>query len=204
MESLGKRLDLDGKRVDQGISVYGNKGSTDQHAYVQQLRDGVNNFFVTFIRVLEDGGTPLEVEPGATPGDFLHGFLLGTREALFANDRQSVTITVPRVDARTVGALIALFERAVGFYATLVNINAYHQPGVEAGKKAAAAVLDLQEKVLASLSATPQTADQIAAAIGQADQAETVYLVLEHLAANGRAKIVGGGSGRARRPSPPR
>ena len=57
MESLGKRLDLDGKRVDQGISVYGNKGSTDQHAFVQQLRDGVNNFFVTFMRVLEAGGS---------------------------------------------------------------------------------------------------------------------------------------------------
>ena len=56
MESLGKRLDLKGERVDQGIAVYGNKGSTDQHAYVQQLRDGVNNFFVTFIRVLEAGG----------------------------------------------------------------------------------------------------------------------------------------------------
>jgi glucose-6-phosphate isomerase len=189
MESLGKHLDLDGKPVDQGISVYGNKGSTDQHAYVQQLRDGVNNFFVTFIRVLEDGGTPLEVEPGATPGDYLHGFLLGTREALFANNRHSVTITVPRVDARTVGALIALFERAVGFYATLVNINAYHQPGVEAGKKAAAAVLALQGRALASLSATPQTADQLAKAIGQAEQAEAVYVVLEHLAANGRATM---------------
>ena len=56
MESLGKRLDLDGQRVDQGIAVYGNKGSTDQHAYVQQLRDGVNNFFVAFVRVLEPGG----------------------------------------------------------------------------------------------------------------------------------------------------
>jgi len=190
MESLGKRNDLDGVRVDQGISVYGNKGSTDQHAYVQQLRDGVNNFFVTFIRVLEDGGTPFEVEPGATPGDYLHGFLLGTREALFANDRQSVTITASRVDARTVGALIALFERAVGFYATLMNINAYHQPGVEAGKKAAAAVLALQGKVLASLSATPQTADQLAAAVGAVDAAETIYLVLEHLAANGRVKAV--------------
>jgi glucose-6-phosphate isomerase len=42
MESLGKRLNLKGERVDQGIAVYGNKGSTDQHAYVQQLRDGVN------------------------------------------------------------------------------------------------------------------------------------------------------------------
>src|SRR5207302_9017309 len=127
--SLGKRLDLSGNRVDQGIAVYGNKGSTDQHAYVQQLRDGVNNFFVVFIRVLEDGGKPLEVEKNATPGDFLHGFLLGTRAALFENDRQSITITVPRVDPRIIGALIALFERAVGFYGSLVNINAYHQPG---------------------------------------------------------------------------
>src|SRR5258708_28087873 len=64
MESLGKQLDLDGHRVEQGIAVYGNKGSTDQHAFVQQLRDGVNNYFVTFVRVLESGGSPFEVEPG--------------------------------------------------------------------------------------------------------------------------------------------
>ncbi len=192
MESLGKRLDLDGKRVDQGISVYGNKGSTDQHAYVQQLRDGVNNFFATFIRVLEDGGSGKEVEPGVTPGDYLHGFLLGTREALFANDRESVTISVSRVDARTVGALIALFERAVGFYATLVNINAYHQPGVEAGKKAAAVVLNLQSKVSSVLSSELKTADQIALAFGAPESAEAVYLVLEHLAANGRVKSSAG------------
>ena len=49
MESLGKEKDLDGNIVHQGIAVYGNKGSTDQHAYVQQLRDGVSNFFATFI-----------------------------------------------------------------------------------------------------------------------------------------------------------
>ena len=60
MESLGKRLNLKGERVEQGIAVYGNKGTTDQHAYVQQLRDGVNNFFVTFIRVLESGGSAQE------------------------------------------------------------------------------------------------------------------------------------------------
>jgi glucose-6-phosphate isomerase len=188
MESLGKRLDLDGKRVDQGINVFGNKGSTDQHAYVQQLRDGVNNFFLTFIRVLTDGGNPLQVEPGATAGDFLHGFLLGTREALFANDRQSLTITINTVNARTIGVLIALFERAVGFYGTLVNVNAYHQPGVEAGKKAAADVLDLQGKVLGALSDAPQTAEQIAEKIGKRDASETVHLLLEHLSANGRVK----------------
>ncbi len=56
MESLGKENDLDGNVVNQGIAVYGNKGSTDQHAYVQQLREGVNNFFVTFIEVLRRPG----------------------------------------------------------------------------------------------------------------------------------------------------
>jgi glucose-6-phosphate isomerase len=188
MESLGKRLDLDGKRVDQGINVFGNKGSTDQHAYVQQLRDGINNFFLTFIRVLKDGGTKLEVEPGATPGDFLQGFLLGTRAALFENDRQSITITIQEVTARTVGVLIALFERAVGYYGTLVNVNAYHQPGVEAGKKAAASILETQAKVLAALSGTPQTAEEIAKKIGSPESAETVFLLLEHLSANGRVK----------------
>ena len=187
MESLGKRLDLRGRRVDQGLSVYGNKGSTDQHAYVQQLREGVHNFFAVFIRVLESGGSVLEVEPGVNAGDYLHGFLLGTREALFENDRESLTITIPRVEARTVGGLIALFERAVGLYASLVGINAYHQPGVEAGKKAAASILTLQGKVLAALSTKPQTAEQIAAAMGVSDSAETIYLLLEHLAANRRA-----------------
>ncbi len=67
MESLGKELDLDGKVVNQGIAVYGNKGSTDQHAYVQQLREGVNNFFATFIEVLKDRAGPLHAPWRRTP-----------------------------------------------------------------------------------------------------------------------------------------
>jgi glucose-6-phosphate isomerase len=198
MESLGKQLDLKGRRVEQGLAVYGNKGSTDQHAYVQQLREGVPNFFAVFIRVLEAGGAAQEVEPGVAAGDYLHGFLLGTRAALFENGRESMTITVPRVDARVVGGLIALFERAVGLYASLIGVNAYHQPGVEAGKKAAASVLALQGRVIAALRAAPQTAGQIAAAADAEDQTETVYLLLEHLTANGRAKIAqSGGPGQA-------
>jgi len=188
MESLGKEKDLDGKVVNQGIAVYGNKGSTDQHAYVQQLRDGVHNFFVTFIEVLKDrDGRPLPVETDVTSGDFLVGFLLGTRGALYEKDRESMTITVRDVSPRTVGSLIALYERAVGFYGTLVNVNAYHQPGVEAGKKAAGAVIEIQRKLLAKLRAAKgqaQTAEELAAAIGATDEVETVFKVLEHLAAS--------------------
>ena len=184
MESLGKEKDLDGKIVHQGIAVYGNKGSTDQHAYVQQLRDGVLNFFVTFIEVAKDRKRPpFEVETGVTSGDYLHGFLRGTRSALYDNGRESVTLGIPEVNAFHVGALIALYERAVGFYGSLVNINAYHQPGVEAGKKAATRLLQLQGEVHARLSAPPgKTAEEIARAI-DADP-EDVFHVLQHLAGN--------------------
>ena len=190
MESLGKEKDLDGNIVHQGLSVYGNKGSTDQHAYVQQLRDGVDNFFATFIDVLKDReGPSMEVEPGATSGDFLHGFFQGTRSALSEGGRESMTIQVPDVSPRTVGMLIALFERAVGFYASLVNINAYHQPGVEAGKKAAAALLTLQGHLAAAMGAAPGealSAEAWAKRIGEPGKAEELFLLLQHLAANGR------------------
>jgi glucose-6-phosphate isomerase len=186
MESLGKERDLAGNVVHQGIAVYGNKGSTDQHAYVQQLREGVPNFFATFIEVRKDRDSPpYEVEPGVTSGDYLQGFLRGTRSALYENGRDSITISVPAVNAFIVGALIALYERAVGFYGSLVNVNAYHQPGVEAGKKAAARILALQGKVKAALAAAkgaPKTAEQLAAETDS--DPEDVFHVLNHLSAN--------------------
>jgi glucose-6-phosphate isomerase len=184
MESLGKEKDLDGNTVHQGIAVYGNKGSTDQHAYVQQLRDGVLNFFVTFIEVRKDrGGKRFEVEDGITSGDYLQGFLRGTRSALYESKRESITISISEVNAFNLGALIALYERAVGFYGSLVNINAYDQPGVEAGKKAATRLLELQKQVRARLTGGPgKTAEELARSI-DADP-EDVFHVLRHLASN--------------------
>lgn len=187
MESLGKEKDLDGKVVHQGIAVYGNKGSTDQHAYVQQLRDGVPNFYATFIEVRQDrpDGKTFDVEPDVTSGDYLQGFLRGTRTALFENDRDSLTISIPKVSAYELGALIALYERAVGFYGNLVNINAYHQPGVEAGKKAATRLLALQEKVLGTIKGgAGQTFKASDLAKTLEAGAEDVYHILVHLAAN--------------------
>ncbi|MEN9202305.1 MAG: glucose-6-phosphate isomerase [Thermostichus sp. DG_1_6_bins_120] len=191
MESLGKAHDLQGNRVEQGIAVYGNKGSTDQHAYVQQLRDGLNNFFVTFIEVLQDRqpGIPSPfVEPQVTSGDYLSGLLQGTRQALYENGRDSITVTIPRVDARSLGALIALYERAVGLYASLININAYHQPGVEAGKKAAAAVLELQRQIIQTMRHFPGsiTLPELAEKLSASERIETLYFILRHLHANGR------------------
>jgi len=194
MESLGKERDRDGQIVHQGIAVYGNKGSTDQHALVQQLREGLDNFFVNFLMVREDvprpgRAKPVEVEAGVTSGDYLLGFYLGTRQALTEKGRPSVTIECQRLEARTLGALIALYERAVGLYAELIHINAYHQPGVEAGKKAAKAVLDLQQRLIWHLRHHADerfTHDGLAKVLEAEDEAETVYHLLEHLAANRR------------------
>ena len=185
MESLGKRLDRDGNVVHQGIAVYGNKGSTDQHAYVQQLRDGVDNFFATFIEELEDS----QDIPGIKderPGDFLDGFLQGTRSALTEGGRQNMTITMRRFDERRLGALVALFERAVGLYGELVNVNAYHQPGVEAGKKAAAAILDLQKRVEEVLQdGVPRTVSEIRQVIDDGSD-ESIFWIMRHLTGNKR------------------
>ena len=198
MESLGKEEDLDGNTVYQGIAVYGNKGSTDQHAYVQQLREGVPNFFATLIEVLKDrDGSSVEVEPGVTSGDYLSGLLQGTRRALSENNRDSITITVPDVTPKMVGALIALYERAVSLYASLVNINAYHQPGVEAGKKAAADVLDIQNKVRQVLSEAGSALSiaEIADKMDAVDKIENIYKIVRHLDANDRGvKIEGNAS----------
>jgi glucose-6-phosphate isomerase len=190
MESLGKEKDLQGRVVHQGLTVYGNKGSTDQHAYVQQLRDGLPNFFATFIQVLKplagSTGTPVQVEPGVTSADYLSAFLMGTQEALAERKRGSVLLMLPELNAFYLGMLIALYERAVGFYASFIGVNAYHQPGVEAGKKAASATLALRARVLAFLHAHPGqmwTALALAGGLGEESSAAACFKILLHLAA---------------------
>lgn len=192
MESLGKEFDRDGRVVHQGISVYGNKGSTDQHAYVQQLREGPDNYFATFIEVRrtreQQESSILVDDTGSTSADYLQGFLRGTRQALAEKGHPSITISIPEVNATTVGSLIALYERAVSIYASFININAYHQPGVEAGKAAAGGFLAMLARVRDHLQSFPGqglTAEGLANALGESD-IEDVYHALTHLVANRR------------------
>jgi glucose-6-phosphate isomerase len=189
MESLGKRLNLRGERVDQGLTVYGNKGSTDQHAYVQQLRDGVNNFFVVFVRVLESGGCRARSRS--------RGDQRGLSARVPAGNAVGAVRQRPGIDhdhgaegGSVYGGGVDRVVRAGGW---IVRESGGHQclssTGVEAGKKAAAAVLDLQRRILGALAEEPRTAEALAAGLGASDQVETIYLQLEHLAANGRAEM---------------
>ncbi|CAE7427545.1 pgi [Symbiodinium sp. CCMP2592] len=164
---------LQGDMVNHGLTVYGNKGSTDQHAILQQLLDGPDDFFAVFIAAIEGvhDNDSKEVETGITSSDYLLAFLLGTRRALTAAGRRSLTITLQRVDAFHLGVLIALFERAVGLYAALIGVNAYNQPAVELGKQAASDVLTLLRMLRDNDTLPAKDADQ-----------DDVEILREHLA----------------------
>lgn len=195
MESIGKRYDRSGKEVFQGLTVFGNKGSTDQHSYIQQLREGPDNFFAVFVDVLKDveewsksKDTSLPVENGVSAGDYLEGFLLGTRAALADAGKGSITLSLPDCSEKSIGALIALFERAVGAYAAMIDINAYHQPGVEAGKKAAEEVIESLQKLRSSSNSfrDPISLNDLVTSLNDPGiSKELVFKLLQRMEANG-------------------
>lgn len=186
MESLGKEKNLKGEVVHEGLSVFGNKGSTDQHAYVQQLRDGTNDFFATFVNILKTPLGLLEFEPGIRSRDHLFGFYLGTRKALAEADRHSVSLSFEEFNAKTFGALLALFERTVGLYAFMIGINAYHQPGVEAGKKAASGFIELKKQLQKVFTTNKEmlSVEEIQSKLDTSYEQDDIYYLLRFMACN--------------------
>lgn len=120
--------------------------------------------------------------------------MLGTRQALYDNNRDSITLTLTEITPKTIGALIALFERTVGIYASLININAYNQPGVEAGKIAAEKLLVLQRRIINALkiSKKPISLSELSEKLDASDQIEQVYKIVRHLAENQRGIVLQG------------
>ena len=187
MESLGKELDLDGKVCHQGLNVFGNKGGTDAHAFIQQLNDGRDDFFATFIEILADA-QKIDLGDGNVMGDYLHGFCAGLTEALRSKGRQTISIKLPKLTVFELGMIIALYERAVAVYAEYININAFHQPGVQAYKLAATGELELKAKLDAAFKnmvGFTGCAEEIAKAAGVAEQTAATEGWLRRMAANG-------------------
>ena len=120
--------------------------------------------------------------------------MLGTRKALYDNNRDSITLTLTEITPKTIGALIALFERTVGIYASLININAYNQPGVEAGKIAAEKLLVLQRRIFKVLKANnePISLIDLSEKLEVSNQIEQVYKIVRHLAENQRGIVLQG------------
>ena len=90
------------------------------------------------------------------------------------------------------GVLLALFERTVSIYAGLIKVNAYHQPGVELGKKGANHYIALQRQVLEFLrerKGAAYTAEKLAEELGQPEETELIFKLLEHLYLNKYHKV---------------
>lgn len=185
MESLGKNQTLDASAADEGLIVYGRTGSTDQHSIVQHLTHGRANSMTHFIDSRE--ALTLDVDEARSPLSDRHLCrLYGTRQALLDRQRPFVSLSVPKVDERGIGALVAFFERCVGYYAGLAGINAYDQPGVQAGKKAAQG---FEEQLLALdklLGSSWQSASALATHL-QID-ATIAWRFASQLVARGRAE----------------
>ncbi len=191
MESLGKKYNRLGEHVSQGLSVYGNKGSTDQHAYIQQLRDGLDNFFAVFVEVIKDQSDNLKVDE-MNPASYLSGFLQGTRKALTQASKESITISINELNPFTLGALIALFERSVGLYAELIDINAYDQPGVEAGKIAAAEVIEIEKMIREKISSDQITNIEQLNNYFSTEESETIFWIIRTMHVNNSIEVIEG------------
>jgi glucose-6-phosphate isomerase len=193
MESIGKERDLDGKLVCQGLNVFGNKGGTDAHAFMQQLNDGKDDFFATFIEVMRDA-MEIEIADGITMGDYLHGFQAGLTKALVSKNRDVISVRITKVDPFNMGMIIALYERAVAFYAELIHINAFHQPGVQAYKLASKEIIKLiktVEEKLPALSGFEGSAADFAAKIGIPDKQYDIEGILAKFAENKDQRTIG-------------
>ena len=155
-ESLGKATDRQGRLVQVGPLPVRALGATDQHSQLQLYAEGPDDKVITFLGVGEFADTVTIPSPCADtcPAEAALGYLGGhtladlmwaeqkaTAWALAQKGRPSLTITLPRVDAFSVGALLYLFEMATAVAGELYDVDAFDQPGVELSKKATCALM---------------------------------------------------------------
>ncbi len=151
-ESLGKALDLDGKVVNAGTTPVKSLGVTDQHSQVQLYTEGPFDKVITFISV-KNYATEMPIPHGCedipdvgflgghTMQELIQAENTATAYALMKAGRMNYTITLPEVNAFTLGQLMFLLEMQTAYTGALLNINTFNQPGVENGKKATFALL---------------------------------------------------------------
>lgn len=146
MESNGKSVDIDGNPVSTHTSpvIWGGQETDGQHAWHQFLHQGTQRFSADILAILD---TP------PFPGDqAIHRWILANAIAQssvmlsgrrdtdsgphrnIAGNRGSTVIILDRLDARTLGALIALYEHKVACAGCMLGINSFDQWGVEEGK----------------------------------------------------------------------
>ncbi len=146
-ESLGKAVDKDGKTVFAGQTPVKALGVTDQHSQIQLYREGPFDKVITFIAV-EKFRAEVEISEGCkdfpdvsflcghTLSELINSERKATEYALTTAQRLNYTITLPEVNAFTIGELLYYFELETAYTGAMLNIDTFNQPGVEGGKNA--------------------------------------------------------------------
>ena len=167
MESNGKGVTRDGRRVDYetGPVIWGEPGTNGQHAFYQLIHQGTKvvpcdflaavethnplpphhelllaNFFAqpeALMRGLEEGEVRKDLAAQGLPADKLEALL---PHKVFTGNRPTNALLYQKLDPRTLGRLIALYEHKIFVQGVIWNVNSYDQWGVELGKKLAGAI----------------------------------------------------------------
>ncbi|WP_379064369.1 glucose-6-phosphate isomerase [Mesorhizobium sp. UC22_110] len=173
MESNGKSVMLDGEKAVTltGPLVWGEPGTNGQHAFFQLLHQGTDIIPVEFIAAavghepdLKHHHDLLLANVVAQSEALMKGRTLEEARAqmlakgmkpeqvdriaphrVFSGNRPSLTILYRKLDPRTFGRLIALYEHRVFVEGTLYDINSFDQWGVELGKELATSLLPVVE-----------------------------------------------------------
>jgi glucose-6-phosphate isomerase len=172
MESNGKHVTLDGKRVDYdtGPIYWGEPGTNGQHSFYQLIHQGTRLIPCDFIgfgqtlnplgrhhdmlmanvfaqtEALAFGKTPEQVKAEGTPDELVP-------HRVFEGNRPSNTILAERLSPETLGKLVALYEHIVFTQGAIWNIDSFDQWGVELGKVLAQRIIpELESKTEPSLS----------------------------------------------------
>jgi glucose-6-phosphate isomerase len=151
-ESIGKRRSRQGRDVFAGPTPVRALGVTDQHSQVQLYTEGPFDKWFTLLAVeTQDFSVPIphayadldaiSYLGGRTLNELFAAERDGTRVALTEAQRPSVTFTFPAVEAHTVGQFLQCLEVSVAVMGEHYDVDAFDQPGVEAGKIAAYALM---------------------------------------------------------------
>lgn len=145
-ESLGKQHTRTGEEIFAGPTPVKALGATDQHSQVQLYMEGPFDKTITFLSV-DDDAEDIQIPSlyseipalgylgGHTLGELLRTEMEATESALAMRGRMNMRIALPRVDARSVGALFMMLQAATVYAGALYGINPLDQPGVELGKQ---------------------------------------------------------------------
>jgi glucose-6-phosphate isomerase len=147
-ESLGKRSRRGGRTIGVGPTPLAARGTTDQHSQVQLFVEGPADKWVTFVSA--ERSQRVQIIPGSDPAAYLEGVDLGallraecrgTAVALARSGRPSASWVLPELHAQSLGQLFLALELQTAYQGALYGVDAYDQPGVEAGKVAAFALM---------------------------------------------------------------